>query len=728
MRIFVVAAALCLCAGAARAEPAGEPDTNADIATSQTDDAQPADRAADAAAQPDASEESAAGQPDAAQSTDRTAGADADQAGGPTPPDQSAAQTPPAPQPTDAGVYKLGEVVVLGDPNIDAPGQSVDRIDAQTIEDKNARTLDEALQQLPGVDIRLRKEGVPRLDIRGLPPRHVPLFLNGVPINAASDGQFDPSLIPSENIAQINVIRGTSSVLYGPGALGGVVDIITKKGSSPATGALSGEYGSGNSRLARGSVSGAEGQFDGFLSGSRFQANGYPVPDEDLRNNSDKTRTNLFFNGGYTPNDQWSFGFNFGYLKGEQGVPPSTVSAASSIFASNPKFERLDAIDGKSGEMDVRYAATNMLDFRFTGYFNQFDVEDNIYDNANYNSMSNPKVKSQHVQNNDFVTGGQMQSNLDFGEAGLFTLGLIGKSENATSEGQIRDVPAGGGNFNFRSVVTDDTVQTFTAGLQYAVAPTARTRLVMGIAEDWFVQPGHETRDATQAMASVTYRILDDLRLNTAISQDVRFPSTQELFDPTQGNRNLEPEIGFNLQGGFNWTLPNRDNIDLTGFRNKVNGFIQNDKTTNVFGNNNVLLRGVEIAYRAVVFERLAFRAAYSYLDTTIEQTNGFSGSLDLRPKHKVDFQGIYTFADEWKAYLATTYLADQTISSRTSPVQQETLANYATVDMKLSRSFLHDQLSVYVGADNLFNQKADIGPGFPLPGRFIFGGISTHI
>ncbi len=97
-------------------------------------------------------------------------------------------------------------------------------------------------------------------------------------------------------------------------------------------------------------------------------------------------------------------------------------------------------------------------------------------------------------------------------------------------------------------------------------------------------------------------------------------------------------------------------------------------------------------------------------------------------PKHKVDFQAVYNFAPEWQAYLDTTYLADQVVSSRTLPVQQESLANYALVDGKISRSFLHDSLAVYVGVNNIFDQKSDIGPGFPLEGRFVYGGIRTRI
>jgi len=183
-----------------------------------------------------------------------------------------------------------------------------------------------------------------------------------------------------------------------------------------------------------------------------------------------------------------------------------------------------------------------------------------------------------------------------------------------------------------------------------------------------------------------------------------------------------------NFQGGFDWTLPDKSHVEVTAFHNKVDGFIQNDKTTSHFANNNALFKGAEIAYRAVVLETLAFRTAYSFLEATATQSNGFDGKLDLRPKHKVDVQAIYNFLPEWQAYLDMTYLGGQVVSSRTLPVTQESLRNYAIVDAKLSRSFLHDSLAVYLGVNNLLDQQSDIGPGFPLEGRFVYGGIRTRI
>ena len=89
-------------------------------------------------------------------------------------------------------------VVVTGTlPGVQAIG-TVRRVTAADIARRGARTLDEAIALLPGVNIRTGGNGTPRVDLRGLVTRHVKLLINGVPLNSTYDGQFDPTTIPME--------------------------------------------------------------------------------------------------------------------------------------------------------------------------------------------------------------------------------------------------------------------------------------------------------------------------------------------------------------------------------------------------------------------------------------------------------------------------------------------------------------------------------------------------
>ena len=134
-----------------------------------------------------------------------------------------------------SGIYALGEVVVSGKGEGGETTETVRTVTAEDIRNTGARTLDQAIVLLPGVNVRIGGEGTPRIDIRGFRTRHVVLLLDGIPMNSAFDQQFDPTVIPTENIAEIKLTEGASSILYGQGGLGGVINIITKKGTSNTT-------------------------------------------------------------------------------------------------------------------------------------------------------------------------------------------------------------------------------------------------------------------------------------------------------------------------------------------------------------------------------------------------------------------------------------------------------------------------------------------------------------
>lgn len=158
--------------------------------------------------------------------------------------------------------YTLGEIVVSGErAGVESIG-TVREITADDITRRRVQTLDQALELLPGLDIRTGTDGVARVDLRGFRSRHVQLLLNGIPFNSTFDGQFDPSIIPVENIAKIKVSYGTHSVLYGQGGLGGVINVITKKGTEGLQGSAKLETGQRNRNL--GSCRGGRGYNRGY--------------------------------------------------------------------------------------------------------------------------------------------------------------------------------------------------------------------------------------------------------------------------------------------------------------------------------------------------------------------------------------------------------------------------------------------------------------------------------
>ena len=210
---------------------------------------------------------------------------------------------------------------------------TVEEVNADQIQRVGARTLSDAIQLMPGVHVRNGADGVPRIDIRGLRTRNVTLLLDGVPLNATFDGQFDPRAIPVENIARIKVSRGGSSVLYGPGGNAAVIDIITK-GAAPGlhTTADAG-VGFGKEKDARVTASYGSDAVKTFISASIYQQDAYHLSDDfdfttiqntDRRVNSDREDRSFYGNTEVKLNEDVAWGASISYRDGEYGKPPGT--------------------------------------------------------------------------------------------------------------------------------------------------------------------------------------------------------------------------------------------------------------------------------------------------------------------------------------------------------------------------------------------------------------------
>ena len=108
------------------------------------------------------------------------------------------------------------------------------------------RDAADALRSLPGVEVSRTGSisGKTQVRIRGAEGNHTLVLIDGIQANDPNDGEYDFASLLVDDIERIEVIRGAQSGLYGSGAIGGVVNIITKSGKGPLTVAVRSEIGS----------------------------------------------------------------------------------------------------------------------------------------------------------------------------------------------------------------------------------------------------------------------------------------------------------------------------------------------------------------------------------------------------------------------------------------------------------------------------------------------------
>ncbi|MFC0385351.1 TonB-dependent receptor plug domain-containing protein [Muricoccus vinaceus] len=180
--------------------------------------------------------------------------------------------TPPLNQPSAAVAETVVTATRIPTPAERVPG-SVTVIDRQTIEERGYQTLAEALVTVPGLAL-IQSGGIGQpasAFIRGTASRHALVLLDGVPVNDASEPNgafnFGNDLLGLE-VERIEVLRGPASSLYGSGAIGGVVNIVTRRATPGRPAEVFGELAGGSNRTLRtgAGITGTAGQFDYLLS------------------------------------------------------------------------------------------------------------------------------------------------------------------------------------------------------------------------------------------------------------------------------------------------------------------------------------------------------------------------------------------------------------------------------------------------------------------------------
>lgn len=175
------------------------------------------------------------------------------------------AEGPPAPPDALEGdileiegeLYQVhgGKLYTLDDPALEDPGRTItvtgsrvdtrqktvrtEVVDSAALRESGARTLAEVLEDQAGIQINSSMGLGQEVQLDGLDGRHVLILIDGRPVNGKVNNRVDVGRLPvsAGSVERIEIVRGPMSALYGSEALGGVVNIVTKKPSQ----ALGGE-------------------------------------------------------------------------------------------------------------------------------------------------------------------------------------------------------------------------------------------------------------------------------------------------------------------------------------------------------------------------------------------------------------------------------------------------------------------------------------------------------
>jgi vitamin B12 transporter len=176
-------------------------------------------------------------------------------------------------------------------------------LDRDAIERSGAVGVADLLARLPGVELA-RSGGIggtTSVFLRGAESRFTAVYIDGVRVDTQTTGGSPWEQIPLAQIDRIEVLRGPAAAVYGSDAVGGVVQLFTKKGEGPAAPYAQVGLGSHGTRTAQAGVSGGAGALDYSLGISHERSDGFnarPIPtanpdDDGYRRTSGNARVGL---------------------------------------------------------------------------------------------------------------------------------------------------------------------------------------------------------------------------------------------------------------------------------------------------------------------------------------------------------------------------------------------------------------------------------------------------
>lgn len=618
------------------------------------------------------------------------------------------------------------------------------RLTRADIEARSARTLDEALRLLPGVNVRTGGDGTPRIDIRGFRSRHVLLLINGVAANSTSDGQFDPARISTAGIREIKVSYGSSSVLYGDNALAAVIEIATTDSrpdavievdaGAPELEGVNGRYARtvGNWSLtatATGSNS------EGFRLPGSFMPT--PIDNGGLRQNSDRDRHDLRAGIGYRVSPAWSLASEWAVTTGSYGAPPGTINDSSDIFAQTPRFERVTGYEQWSGQASANLAPSPRLKIRAWAYRNAQREDRSRYDDGTYANMDDPLVSGTfQSRERTNVTGSAVLARADLAGLGWLRLAMNQRRESFNSSGIIRDVAVtttgggnaggggggGGGNrggttatrFDTRAFSSGVHVGVYSAGAEWEARPAKRLGTVLGGALNLQQRPGTASTVEPTWLAGVSIDPSATLTLHASATRKVRVPSIDQLYSTSAGNPSLHAERAYAIDIGADQQLTTAVTATVSVFQTNAHDFIERDSPAPFANHDEYRFRGAELTLQTTRIPRLALRGSYAFLDSN---DIGTGLPLQTRPRHRATIDWVWTPVAGSAVRGAVSLTGTQLYDSRGSNTVQHTGDGYALADLGFTQT-LARRYDIVFDVTNLFDRLYDQAYAQPREGR----------
>ena len=590
-------------------------------------------------------------------------------------------------------------------------------ITREELERTGANTITEALKRSANINVTQSAMGN-NVSLRGMNNNQTLILVNGRRIRTEdtndSANKYELNRVNMANVDHIEIIRGAASSLYGSEAMGGVINIITKREITPSV-TVGGDW--------------TTHETDGYIHVGTGKNGKWAV---DVDGKYSKTR-----NWGYLGSTAQSYGVSMGSMSGTYTMDTQTTNQYGERYFVDvdaryelAKDKELNLFfdymkeDLKSKSMTYHYLTLlpmfNHRNMVTAGYTNLFDHE-RWTAGAGYKGKDKQGDYELRAYYTEFKKDQKVYYNYYSGtthSAGDLSSQDVMKFKSVVTEGK-RSLQLGDKNLltfggEYRNEKYDSTRLTSDATSHYEAVylqdewmPNNRWTVIPSVRYDHSGDFGGKTT----AKIGSTYKLSKASRLKANVGSAYRAPTASELYmdwshssyATIKGNADLRPETSLNFDLALE-AEQGRTSGKVGYFRNRVKNLIDYENlggSTYQFTNiNNAVIQGIEAEAKQKLGEKFSLKAGYAYLDAYNSDTDA---RLANRARHNVKLSLDF---DDSKASGVTASLWQDWLLSYHYELGSETGNTHLnTLNFVVNKTFKNG-ICAYVGVDNIFDEK----------------------
>ena len=591
---------------------------------------------------------------------------------------------------------------------------SVTVITRKDLERMKKYTVLEVLQDVPGVTIIQNGPAgaAASVFLRGAKSEHTLILMDGIELNdpISPARSYDLAHLTLENIERIEIIRGPQSTLYGSDAIGGVVNIITRKGQGKPRFSLSSRGGSYKTFSAKAEVRGSAEKIDYSFGISHLSTQGISAASADYKGNTEKDgyqNTSLSGRVGFTPLDNLEIGLilrsistktdidNFG---GAYGDDPNNTQNYKSFF-----------LKAQIRTLFLKNRWEQKLGLSFVNHDRQHqNPQDTFHPIDSEKGHFKSKMFKIDWQNNFFVH-----------ETNTLTFGIDYQQELGESEYHSDGIWG-----PFSSIFP----------LQRAHITGFYLQDQIRLAHQFFATAGVRLDIHSQFGSALTYRLAPayliettGTKLKATYGTGFKSPSLYQLYAPGTawgpiGNENLKPEKSTGWDFGIEqFFFDGKFLLGVTYFHNAYKDLVDFNFLQGYINVGKAESKGAEVYLQAQPIDELQLRATYTKLGAKDKITGTH---LLRRPKNKFTASLNYVFLKKGNIHLSFVFIGKRNdIDFATWSYPQVSLPSYILFNASFSFD-INSSIQIFGCFDNLFNQEYENILGYGTPGRSASAGV----